>query len=86
MPILKSDKGYYIVITGRCGITYFDEENNEFILDSEMVNSPLYDFVVSSKNITASEKAVSNKDAKEIIRRVKELCNSNNIKLLITKN
>lgn len=86
MPILISDKGYYIVISGRCGITYFDEENNEFILDSEMVNSPLYDFVVSSKNITTSEKAVSNKDAKEIIRRIKELCNSNNIKLLITEN
>lgn len=86
MPILISDKGYYIVISGQCGITYFDEENNEFILDSEMVNSPLYDFVVSSKNITTSEKAVSNKDTKEIIRRIKELCNSNNIKLLITEN
>lgn len=85
MPILKSDKGYYIIISGRCGITYFDEENNEFILDSEMVNSPLYDFVVSSNNIITSGKVISNKDAKEIIQRVYELCSSNNIKLLITE-
>lgn len=47
MPILISDKGYYIVISGQCGITYFDEENNEFILDSEMINEPLYNSVVS---------------------------------------
>ena len=86
MPILKSDKGYYIIISARCGITYFDEQNKEFILDAEMVNSPLYDFVVSSKNITTSGEVLSDKDIKKIIQRVYELCSDNNIKLLITEN
>lgn len=51
-----------------------------------MVNSPLYDFVVSSKNITTSGEVLSDKDIKKIIQRVYELCSDNNIKLLITEN
>ena len=85
MPTLKSDKGYYIIIAGRCGILYFDEQNTEFSLAAEMVNSPLYDFVVSSKDITTSGKVLSDQDKKEIIQRVYELCKDNNIKLLITE-
>ncbi len=86
MPILRNDKGYYVIISGRCGITYIDEQNKKYILDAEMVNSPLYDFVVSSKSIVTSGDAISDIYRKKIIQRVSELCSNNNIKLLITDN
>ncbi len=85
MPILKSDKGDYVVISSRCNISYFDECNNEFIIDSEMINSPLYDFVISSKSISTRISRLSEKEKQRIICRVNEICNNHNIKLLIAE-
>lgn len=85
MPILKSDKGDYVIISCRYSISYFDVCNNEFIIDSEMVNSPVYDFVISSKSITTRMGNLSEKEKQGIIWRVNEICNNHNIKLLITE-
>lgn len=85
MPVLKSNKGDYVIISGRCNISYFDECNNEFVIDSEMVNSPLYDFVISSKSISTRVSHLSEKKKQRIIRRVNEICNNHNIRLLITE-
>ena len=84
MPIIKDEIAEdYIVIKGRSGIEYFDANNNEYFIDSEMVVSEDYDIAIYpesliqiNKNNTTSE--VKNK--KLILERICKLCRQGNIK------
>ena len=85
MPTLKSEKGYAIVISGRCGMVYYDENNNEYLIDTEMVISPQYDFVLSHNSVSSSRIELTQNERSEIIKRIVELCKSNNINILISE-
>jgi hypothetical protein len=61
MPIIKNDKGYYLIIVNRGEMKYVDEYNNEFHIGCEMLVNSEYDFVIYTGSIKFYEDYVEEK-------------------------
>lgn len=85
MPTITSSNGCRIIISGRCGISFYDENNNEFYIDSEMVNSIDYDMYISRTGIwKKNDKIIIPLNKKEeILNIVLELCKQGGIKVKV---
>ncbi len=71
----------YILIKGRCGLEYYDENGIKYNIDSEMCVSDEYNYAIYVDSILLDGKLLSHVEEKEkIIDRVLFLCKEKKMK------
>ena len=72
----------YIVLKGRCGLEYYDQNGNGYFLDSELYAGGEYDYAIYIDSIVSIGDNLHPNDKKkqQIIERVLYLCRERKMK------
>jgi hypothetical protein len=72
----------YIVLKGRCGLEYYDQNGKGYFVDSELYEGDEYDYAIYIDSVVSigDNLRPNDKKTQQIIERVLYLCRERNMK------